>query len=93
MFWEPRAIAVVAGIPDDFDGAAQMFGAPPTYGVRTLTDETTGLTMVAISESQQGTLKGFLHLTFVYGVSVGRQLSTNSAGAIADHAGHRLVSL
>jgi hypothetical protein len=93
MFWEPRAIALVAGIPDDLDGAAQLFGAPPTYGISTLTDADTGLTMAAISESQQGTLKGFLHLTFVYGVSVGRQARTNAAGSLADYAGHRLITL
>jgi len=93
MFWEPRAIALVAGIPDDLDGAAQLFGAPPTYGITTLTDADTGLTMAAISESQQGTLKGFLHLTFVYGVSVGRQLSTAPDGSLTDYAAHRLISL
>ncbi len=93
MFWEPRAICVKAGIPDDLDGAAQIFGAPPTYGLRTVTDSDTGLTMVAISEAQQGTLKGFLHLTFVYGISVGKQAITASAGDLTDYAGHRLIRL
>jgi hypothetical protein len=93
MFWEPRAIAVMSGIPDDLDGAAQLFGAPPTYGITTVTDESTGITMVAISEAQQGTLKGFLHITFVYGASVGKQAAATSAGALTDKAGHRLVRL
>ena len=93
MFWEPRAIALYAGIPDDLDGAAQLFGAPPTYGITTLTDSDTGLTMAAIAESQQGTLRGYLHLTFVYGVSVGRQAITGAAGSLTDYAGHRLITL
>lgn len=93
MFFEPRAIAVMSGIPDDFDGAASLFGAPPTYGITTLTDAETGITMAAISETQQGTLKSFLHITFVYGAAVGKQAAATSAGGLTDYAGHRLIRL
>lgn len=92
MFFEPRAISILGGIPDDFDGAAQLFGAPPTYQVTTVTDPDTGLTFAAIAEVQQGTLKSFLHITHVYGVSVGKQAATATAGDLTDYAGHRLVS-
>lgn len=93
MFWEPRAIAIIAGLPDDFDAAAQMFGAPPTYNLYTYTDPASGLTLGGIAEVAQGTLRGYLHITHVYGCSVGRQAITNSAGALTDYAGHRLITL
>jgi len=92
MFFDPRAISVLAGIPDDFDGAAQLFGAPPTYKVTTVTDPDSGLTFAAIAEVTQGTLKSYLHITHVYGISVGKQLFSASAGALTDYAGHRLIS-
>lgn len=93
MFWEPRAIAVIAGLPDDFDAAAQIFGAPDTYKLFTYTDPESGLTLGGIAEAVQGTLRGYLHITHVYGVSVGRQSIASSAGALTDYAGHRLTTL
>lgn len=91
-FFEPRAVSILSGIPDDFDQAAQRFGAPATYGVTVVTDPDTGLTFAMIAESKQGTLDGFLHITHVYGASVGKQASTAETGSITDYAGHRLIS-
>ena len=91
IFFEPRALAVLAGIPDDFDTfAVDVLGAPKPYKDFTVTDPDTGLTMVGIAEIQGGTLKGFLHLTLVWGTAVGKQ--GGAAGDLTDYAGHRLVS-
>ncbi|HRQ87674.1 MAG TPA: P22 phage major capsid protein family protein [Bacteroidia bacterium] len=92
VFFEPSALAVLAGIPDDFETVIGGDRAPEVSSIHTYTDPDTGLTLAAISERQQGTLRGFLHLTLVWGSAVGRQLPTNAAGALTDYAGHRLVS-
>lgn len=93
MFFEPRAISLLSGIPDDFDEAARMFGAPPTYGLTVVQDDESGLTLASIAEEAgDGTLNGYLHLTHVFGVSVGKQVATASAGDLCDYAGHRLIS-
>jgi hypothetical protein len=90
LFFEPRAVAIISGVPDDFDAAAQLFGAPPTYDAVTYQDPETGLTLVGIAEVQNGTLNGFLHITHVFGCSVGSQGGDD--GALTDYAGHRLIS-
>lgn len=92
VFWEPRGVAVLAGIPENAQELAVQLGAPPTSRIVTQTHEGTGLTMMAITEAEQGTLDGFLHLAMVWGSAVGRQVPTNSAGDLTDYAAHRLIS-
>lgn len=93
IFAEPSALAILAGIPEDFETVVgDGFNAPQISSINTWTDEATGLTLAAISERQAGTLNAFLHLTLVWGSAVGRQAATAAAGALTDPAGHRLVS-
>ena len=92
LFWEPRGVAILAGIPENAQELAVQLGAPATSRIVTQTHAGTGLTMMAIAEAEQGTLNGFLHLAMCWGSAVGRQLSTNSAGDLTDYACHRLIS-
>lgn len=92
LFWEPRGVAVLAGIPENAQELAVQLGAPATSRIVTQTHEGTGLTMMAIAEAEQGTLDGFLHLAMCWGSAVGRQAITNSAGDLTDYACHRLIS-
>lgn len=91
VFFEPEALSILAGIPENFDTfAVEVLGAPKPYREWTVTDPDSGLTMVAIAEVEGGTLKGHLHFTLVWGSAVGKQ--GGSAGALTDYYGHRLVS-
>lgn len=92
LFFDPSALAILAGIPEDFETVMSGMRAPEVSSIHTYTDPETGLTLAGISERQQGTLKAFLSITLVWGSAVGRQLSTNAAGALTDYAGHRLIS-
>lgn len=93
VFFEPSALAVLAGIPEDFETVVgEGFGAPKLSETYTWTDPATGMTLAAVAEGQTGTLNSFLHMTLVWGSAVGRQLSTNAAGALTDKGGHRLIS-
>lgn len=92
LFWEPRGVAVLAGIPENAQELAVQLGAPATSRIVTQTHEGTGLTMMAIAEAEQGTLNGFLHLAMVWGSAVGKQAITASAGDLTDYACHRLIS-
>lgn len=91
VFFEPEAISVLAGIPEDMDTfAVEVLGAPKPYRDFTVTDPESGLTMVAIAEVEGGTLKGYLHFTLVWGCAVGKQGGADSA--LTDDYGHRLIS-
>lgn len=93
-FFEPEAITILAGIPENFDTFAhEVLGAPKPYKDWTVTDPETGLTMVAIAEIVGGTLTGYLHFVLVWGSSVGKQAGATAAGSLTDYYGHRLVSL
>ncbi len=93
VFAEPSALAILAGIPEDFETVVgDGFNAPQISNITTWTDPDTGLTLAAISERQSGTLNAFMHLTLVWGSAVGRQASTNAAGSLTDPAGHRLIA-
>jgi len=92
LFFEPRALAVLAGIPDDTTDLANKLGIPQVVGIEVVTDPDTGLTMMGITSQKQGTLNLFLHVTMVWGSAVGKQLSTNAAGSLTDYAGHRLIT-
>ncbi len=92
LFWEPRALAILAGIPDDTTDLAERLGIPQVVGIEVVTDPDTGLSMMGITSQKQGTLNLFLHVTMVWGSAVGKQLSTNAAGSLTDFAGHRIIT-
>lgn len=91
--WDPRAYAILGGIPEDFNqGFLDSIGCPKVMGFETVTHPDLGISMAAVSWQQAGTGDINLALTMVYGVSVGRQSATNAPGDKTDYAGHRLVS-
>ena len=93
FFFEPRAIAILAGVPEDFNGAiASQLGIPQLMGFETVTDPETGLTLAAVSWQEVGTGDVYWSPTLVWGKAMGRQAVTATAGALTDYAGHRLLS-
>ena len=93
FFFEPRAVAILAGVPEDFNGAiAAQLGIPQLMGFETVTDPDTGLTLAAVSWQEVGTGDVYWSPTLVWGKAMGRQAVTATAGALTDYAGHRLLS-
>lgn len=93
FFFESRAISVLAGIPEDFNGAiAAQLGIPQLMGYEAVTDPDTGLTMAAVSWQELGTGNVYWAPTIVWGKSMGKQLAATAAGGLVDYAGNRLLS-
>lgn len=92
VFFDPRALVCLAGVPEDHSAAREIVGAPATSNVTVVTDPDPGsdLSMMAIAEQEQGTLDGYLAIAMVWGSSVGAQ--GGSAGSLTDNAGVRLVT-
>lgn len=90
--FEARAIAILAGIPEDFDVAVPGFTVNKVMNVEYITDPESGLTMAAITWQEAGTGDVYLVFTMVYGKGLGRQSGGAAVGALTDYAGHRLVS-
>lgn len=91
--FDPRAIALLTGIPDDFN--QDFLGGlniPRVMGFESVTDPETGLTMAAVSWQDAGTGDLNWAPTLVWGKALGKQAATAAPGAACDYAGHRLVS-
>jgi len=91
--FDMRAIALLAGIPDNFD--QEFLGSlniPRTMGFESITDPETGLSMAAVSWQEVGTGKLVWAPTLVWGKAMGRQSAANAAGSKTDYAGHRVIS-
>jgi len=90
--FDPRAFALLAGIPEDFkSNVAAQLGIPESMGFESVTDPDTGITMAAVSWQEQGTGDFIWSPTLVWGSALGKQGSA-TAGALTDYAGHRIVS-
>jgi len=91
--FDPRAFALLAGIPEDFHSpVAAQLGIPNSMGFESVTDPDTGITMAAVSWQEQGTGDFFWSPTIVWGSALGKQGAANPAGSLTDYAGHRIVS-
>ena len=94
--FDPRAIALLAGVPDGVDTAqvAQGLGinVNRVNNWEVVTHPDTGVTMAAISWQGAGTDDVFWVPTMVYGKSLGRQAEASAPGALCDYAGVRLSS-
>lgn len=88
--FDPRAIALLTGIPEDFNAAIQALGIPQIMGFETVTHET-GLTMAAVKWQAPGTGIVYWSPTLVWGSELGAQAGTRAAGYAADYAGHRVI--
>jgi hypothetical protein len=91
--FDQRAIATLAGIPDNFDqDFLTGLNIPRTMGFETLTESTTGISMAAVSWQEYGTGKLVWAPTMVWGKALGRQSYSNAVGAKCDYAGLRIAS-
>jgi hypothetical protein len=89
--FDPRAFALLAGIPDGFRSpVAAQLGIPDSMGFESVTDPDTGITMAAVSWQEQGTGDFIWSPTLVWGSALGKQ--GGAAGALTDYAGHRIVA-
>jgi hypothetical protein len=87
---DPRAMAIKTGLPNDIEAIRSSTGAPPTANFETITDPATGITLLGITWQQPGTFHVFMSVTLMWGWAVGS--AGGADGAVADYAGHRLVT-
>ena len=89
--FEPRAVALRAGIPDHtFDLAGQL-GVPEIGSHEIMADPDTGFSLLAINWQSPGTFDLNLTLAAIWGSAVGKQ--NGSANAITDKAALRFVDI
>jgi hypothetical protein len=90
FFCDPRAIALVTGLPNHNFDLAGTLGLPKVANVVEVTDPDTGLTFLGIMWQKAGTFDIWMTVTLLFGVAAGKQ--AGSAGTICDYAGNRLVT-
>jgi hypothetical protein len=91
--FEARGVALLAGIPDDFNqDFLNQLGIPRVMGFEAVTDPETGLTMAAVSWQDAGTGDLNWAPTLVWGKRIGRHGASKLPGAECDYAVHRVVS-
>lgn len=91
VFLDPRAIAIMTGIPDDIDKVASDLGIPKIASFEEVSDPESGLTLLCIKWMEPGTFDVKVTLALVWGVAAGKQIAGNAAGELTDYAGHRVV--
>lgn len=89
IFFEPRAIALMTGLPDHPIDVAETLGVPKIADFDVVTDPDTGLSLMGIKWMVPNTFDVRLTMTMMWGSAVGRQ--GGAAGAITDKAAERLV--
>jgi hypothetical protein len=87
--FEPRAVAIAAGIPDESFTLAEQLGVPSCGATEIMSDPDTGFTLLAINWMTPGTFDLNLTLTAVWGSAVGKQ--AGSANTICDKAAVLLI--
>lgn len=88
--FDPRAMAIKTGLPRDIEMIREATGAPSTANFYTITDPSTGLTLLGIVWQQPGTFHVMMSVTLLWGWSVGSD--GGATGAVADYCGHRIVT-
>lgn len=87
--FEPRAVALRAGIPDHTFDLAKALGVPSVANTEVMTDPDSGFTLLAITWMTPATFKLNLTLAAVWGSAVGKQ--AGSASTICDNAACLLI--
>lgn len=90
--WEPRALAILGGVPQDFNMPGLNLNVNRVMSMETVTHPDLKMTMAVVTWQEAGTGDIYWIPTLVYGFALGRQGATNGLGGKADYAGHRLVS-
>lgn len=89
FFGDRRAITVAARVPE-VQSAAKVLGIPDVARFETVTDPTSGLTLLGIAWQEQGTFDAYVTLAVLYGATAGKQGGSN--GTILDKTGVRLAT-
>lgn len=90
FFFEPRAVALVTGLPDHTFDIAAALGIPTQGRHYVVTDPETGMSLLGIEWQEPGTFDLYLTVAAMWGSAVGAQ--SGAAGAITDKAGYRVVT-
>ncbi|MDR1284521.1 MAG: M13 family metallopeptidase [Opitutaceae bacterium] len=91
--FDKRAIAILAGIPEQFDPALRtQLGIPSLMGFESIVDPETGIPMAAVGWQEPGVADLYWALTFVYGIALGKQKAANAADTLMDQAGFRITT-
>jgi hypothetical protein len=88
FFGDRRAAVIASRLPSDIEDLADEAGVPKIANFETLTDDQSGLSMMAIAYQKQGTFDIWLTIALLFGASVGAQ--GGGAAAKTDSAGIRL---
>lgn len=92
VFFDPRAVALVTGLPNHNFDLARELGLPQVMRDEVLTDPDTGLSFMGLLWQEQGTGDIYMTVTLLFGAAAGKLLDGNAAGIATDYAGHRLVT-
>jgi len=96
--FDPRALALLTGIPADSANLAAELGIPQVVALESVTDPESGITMAAVKWQAPGTQDLYWSPTLLWGSRVGKEpqpaalTTTLAVGAACDYAGHRVVS-
>jgi hypothetical protein len=90
FFFEPRAVALVTGLPDHTFDIAAALGIPTQGRHYVVTDPENGMSLLGIEWQEPGTFDLYLTVAAMWGSAVGAQ--SGAAGAITDKAGYRVVT-
>lgn len=89
FFFDPRAVCIKTGIPNDITKVAADLGVPSIANFSVETDPESGLSFLSIDHMKPGTFDIVSTVTLMWGVAAGKQAGT--AGDKTDYAGHRVV--
>ena len=90
FFFESRAFALKAGVPQQSADIASALGIPQVMSTRLVQDPESELALMAIMWQVAGKMDVMSTVAALWGSSVGRQ--AGAASAITDRAGLRLIS-
>jgi hypothetical protein len=95
--FDPRAIAVLMGFPEDTTAMARELGIPQVMKFEPLVDEEMGLPIMGVTWQQPGTGDLYFSPALLWGSRLGREAdpatpnTTLAAGSLLDNAGHRVI--
>tara|TARA_B100001971_G_scaffold213881_1_gene248693 strand:+ start:2225 stop:3169 length:945 start_codon:yes stop_codon:yes gene_type:complete len=90
FFSDSSGVCMASRLPRDMFDLAESLGIDPIGKSEVMTDEETGLSLMAIKWQESGTFDLYTTIVWLYGVSAGSQ--GGSTGDLTDYGLHRLVS-
>lgn len=90
IFFENRAIAILAGLPNTTNELASAFGIPQVMGFTPMTEPESGFSASLVRWQQAGTGDLYVSPAAIWGSALGRQ--SGAADSITDKAAIRLIT-